>query len=112
MYKRLKKIVFQLIIFSIFFYSCQNEDEDDNYWDSPVYFNIDGLPVSLPDGKKILYYHAGIKTIYTSGPVDVNEDSAGLWLINIDGTNPHLILRGGLGGEYDLSADGKWLVDN
>jgi Tol biopolymer transport system component len=111
MYKRIKNILIALIILLILFTSCQNDndDEDDDYWDIPVYFNIDGLPVSLPDGKKILYYHAGIKTIYTNGSVEVNEDSAGLWLINIDGTNPHLILKGGLGNWWDISPDGDWI---
>ncbi|HPD25314.1 MAG TPA: hypothetical protein PK464_00965 [Candidatus Marinimicrobia bacterium] len=112
MNNQLKKSLFTFTILLIFFNSCQdeNDDDDDDYWDSPVYFNIDGLPVSLPDGKKILYYHAGIKTIYTSGSVEVNEDSSGLWLINIDGTNPRLILKGGLGNWYDISPDGGRIV--
>jgi len=56
-----------------------------------------------------MYYHAGIKTIYTGGSAEVNEDSSGLWIINIDGTNPRLILKGGLGNWYDISPDGDWI---
>ena len=57
-----------------------------NYWEEPVYPNIDGYPVSSPDGRQMMYYHAGIITISKDGLVETDAGSAGLWMINADGS--------------------------
>jgi Tol biopolymer transport system component len=92
--------------------SCNKDDsvEPPDYWDPSIYPHIDGIPVSSNDGTRILYYHSGIKTISKDGLVTIDPDSAGLWMIAADGTNPHLILKGRLGNEYDWNADGSWIV--
>ena len=77
--------------------------------DPPVYPSIDGFPAWSPDGKRIIYTHHGITRIDIGGSYLVNRDSAGLWIVNVDGTNPHLILKG-VDINANWSPDGKWIV--
>lgn len=102
-----------MFIFLLVFLSCQidNSVEDgDYYYPLPVYSHIDGLPVGSPDGKQIMYYHGGIRRISKYGLVEIDPDSAGLWIINRDGTDAHLVWKGYSGGSYDWSRDGNWIV--
>jgi TolB protein len=75
----------------------------------PVYPAIDGFPAWSPDGLKIIYMHYGITKIFPGGMHDINPDLRGLWMINADGSNPHLLLQG-----WDVyatwSPDGRWIA--
>jgi len=75
----------------------------------PVYPRIDDSPAWSPDGERIIYYHYGISHINIDGSYDINPDSVGLWMINADGTNPRLILKG-MGKCARWSPDGNWIV--
>jgi len=70
---------------------------------------IDASPKWSPDGARIIYYHTGIDSIFDDGTYTINPDSAGLWLINSDGTNNHLLLRAGY-ADIDWSPDGEWIA--
>jgi Tol biopolymer transport system component len=75
----------------------------------PVYPRIDGYPAWSPDGKRIIYYHYGISHININGAYHINPDSVGLWMINADGTNPRLILKG-VGECARWGPDGRWIA--
>ncbi|HMN18933.1 MAG TPA: hypothetical protein PKD03_15070 [Ignavibacteriaceae bacterium] len=87
--------------------------------DNPIKYNppiievnyppIDQYPAWSPDGSKIMYYHLGITKINSDGSYTINPDSAGLWIINSDGTNSRLIMKGA--NIYaDWSPNGDWIV--
>ncbi|MFH1236044.1 MAG: hypothetical protein V1685_03850, partial [Parcubacteria group bacterium] len=74
-----------------------------------VYPQIDQFPAWSPDGSKILYHHLGVTRIYSDGSYKQNLDSVGLWMVGLDGSNPHLVMR----GDYiyaNWSPDGLWIV--
>jgi len=100
-----------ILIFIFSFNSC-NDDSPTKYdppGDPPVYPLIDGYPSWSPDGTKIIYNHNGITRIDIGGSYHIDRDSSGLWMVNIDGSNPHLILRGD-DINADWSLDGNWIV--
>ncbi|GBD89298.1 translocation protein TolB [bacterium BMS3Abin04] len=104
------KSIFIVMLFSIILlYSCKNNPVISPITDQPVYPQIDAFPVWSPDGAKIIYNHYGITQINSGGSYQVNRDSAGLWMINADGTNPHMIRKGN-DVNSDWSPDGKWIV--
>jgi len=83
---------------------------------TPGYHNPfnDNFPVWSPDGLKILYQHWGLKFIiydekylhyYDYG----NRDSMGLWIMNPDGSDPHMMLNGQF-SSYDWSPDCSWIA--
>ena len=77
--------------------------------DMSVYPSIDDYPAWSPDGNKIIYYHYGISKMYPWGTFIIDPDSVGLWMVNADGTNPHIILN--TRDVYaDWSPDGNWIV--
>jgi len=96
----------------LFLFTACNEDNPTKYdppSDLPDYPLIDGYPSWSPDGTKIIYNHNGITRIDIGGSYHVDRDSSGLWMVNIDGSNPHLILRGD-DINADWSLDGEWIV--
>jgi len=74
--------------------STQPDDGLPHYW--PRYTDCE--PAWSADGKTIAYSHGGLDT------------TAGIYLIDVDGTNKRL-LRGGAGTQSpDFSPDGNWMV--
>jgi Tol biopolymer transport system component len=94
---------------TIQFSSCSDDPTDVIIppWISPP--PIDGCPRWSPSGDRILYYHRGIDSIFSDGNYTINPDSAGLWIINPDGTNRHLLLNTG-STTADWSPDGNWIA--
>lgn len=70
---------------------------------------IDAAPNWSPDGARIIYYHRGIESIDDGGSYTINPDLAGLWIVNSDGTNNHLLLNTGF-ADTDWSPDGNWIA--
>jgi len=107
-------VTFILIQVIIGLYSCTKNLTEIN--DPPIeppgnavsYPFIDRNPVWSPDGKIILYHHAGIIEIKDGGSYTVDSDSMGLWIINPDGTNPRLQIQGGYSAAW--SPDGTWIA--
>jgi Tol biopolymer transport system component len=70
---------------------------------------LDEFPAPSPDGTWVIYYHRGIVEFAEHGYYRIDPDSAGLWMVNIDGSNPHIILNA-----RDVfaqwSPDGEWIV--
>lgn len=60
--------------------------------ETPVHPLIDTY-CSFAPGQQILYYHSGITGIRPDGHYSISPDSAGLWIVAPDGSNPHIILR-------------------
>ncbi|MBP9583236.1 MAG: PD40 domain-containing protein [Ignavibacterium sp.] len=105
------KIIF---LFMLFYFSGCNSDNPTKYEPPTLEVNfppIDEYPSFSPDGNKIMYYHLGISKINSDGSYTINSDSAGLWLINIDGTSPRIIMKG-INIYADWSPNGDWLVIN
>jgi len=81
---------------------------------TPGYHNPfnDNYPLWSPDGLKILYQHWGLKFIYDEKDQNYYHrgdlDSMGLWIMNPDGSDPHMMLNGGF-SSYDWSPDGSWI---
>lgn len=70
----------------------------------PEWNELNRYPSWSPDGTTIAYFHE------TDRPLDTN-DSSGLYLINVDGSNNRLIFRGwDFSGRATWSPDGKHLV--
>jgi TolB protein len=76
----------------------------------PCFVQIDDSPVWSPDGQYIAYFHYGVTAIEADscGPHNIDNAQAGIWIMNSDGTNPHLFVQG---AKYPAwSSDSKWLV--
>ena len=92
--------------------SCKdNNPLPPSYGDEPVYPAVDGYPSWSPDGSNIIYNHAGITKIYQGGASASNPDSAGLWIMDADGSNQRLLMKGDY-YDADWSPDGQWIVMN
>lgn len=108
--KKIKIFCVLIVVSGIFLDSCNKSSNPISpIGDPPVYPQIDAYPAWSPDGKWIIYNHYGITKIDIGGSYHVDPDSAGLWMIKADGTNPHLILKGD-----DINAtwspDSKWIA--
>jgi Tol biopolymer transport system component len=110
---RIKTFLYGVSVLIMLFYlsgcDSDNPTKYDPPGDPPVYPLIDGYPSWSPDGTKIIYNHNGITRIDIGGSYHIDRDSSGLWMVNIDGSNPHLILRGD-DINADWSLDGNWIV--
>jgi len=92
----------------IFLFSCSNDDSFDPVpTDIVVFPEIDSYPSWSPDGSKLLYYHAGVKQIYDYGGFLTDPDSAGIWMINIDGSNRHILAHSFYQANVRWSKDGE-----
>ena len=76
---------------------------------TPVYPDMDEFPAWSPDGSKILYHHNGITEVHSTGAYWIDTDSCGLWMMNADGSNAHILLTG-MDMCADWSPDGEWIV--
>lgn len=99
-----------LVLTAMIMSSCDNNLINGDPPTIPVvYPSIDGYPAWSPDGTKIIYNHYGITRISPGGMFSINPDSSGLWMMNADGSDQRLILRG-----FDIypawSADGQWIA--
>lgn len=107
------KIIFSVLLLFVFFsLSCRKSnptDENPPIGDPAVYPIVDSYPTWSPDGTRIIYNHEGITRISVGGSYHTDSDSAGHWMMNADGTNPHLILKGN-DINADWSPDSKWIV--
>ncbi len=72
------------------------------------YPEIDRFPVWSPDGERVIYYHFGITEIREGGAFSTDESQEGIWMVDITGDNPHLIIQGATYADY--SDDGEWLA--
>ncbi|MDH4223906.1 MAG: hypothetical protein OEV55_10260, partial [candidate division Zixibacteria bacterium] len=93
----LKIISFVLIVLLLVCCKKKSTKSDDglpHYWSR--YTDCD--PAWSPDGNTIAYIHGGL------------DDTAGIYLIDIDGTNKRLLYKGGTVYSPDFSPDGNWLV--
>ncbi len=103
--KRILKHPLLFLLFLLFLISlCCSKNKPTNpddglphYW--PRY--TDMQPAWSPDGKTIAYTHGGL---------DYPDDPAGIFLINVDGTDKRFFYGGA--GTYapDFSPDGNWLA--
>lgn len=88
--------------------SCQFSTEPYNkFWSPP---RNDDNPKFTPDGRKIIYYHAGY-TRYSppNGFHEQNSEFIGLWIMNSDGSGQRMLLKVASSG-FDISNDGAWLI--
>jgi len=102
-----------ILFLGLLFLSCGNKNPVNStpvYGDSPVYPPADEFPAWSPDGRKIIYTHHGITKVNKDGFYSINENLSGLWLINPDGSDAHLILKGPYNMYADWSPDGRWIV--
>lgn len=94
-----------LYIFSAFLFSCSPKDDSINPEDYELYISIsaDQYPAISPDGSLIAYYHISLEF---PAPEDY---PTGLYIMNSDGTDRRLLLRGENWGP-SWSPDGQWIV--
>jgi len=88
----------------------------DNVVNPPIletnYPYLDNAPAWSPDGTKIIYFHQGIDTLNKSGIYHINQDSTGLWIINLNNGTTKQFLKGQNMEYPDISPDGNWIVYN
>lgn len=107
-FTKMSFVVLKIAFLVILFYKCDSKTSV--HLPTLVYPEIDSYPSVSPDGTKILYYHSGIIEVdEESREAIIDVDSMGLWIVNIDGSNPHILLKGqSLYGDW--SPDGNWIV--
>ena len=112
MNKILKKkiaVPLMLMLWLVVFPFCHKDNIVDVPGTGTVYPNIDSFPSWSPDDSKIIYNHYGITKIGQDGTYSINWDSSGLWMMNVDGSDAHLLLNG-----YDIysawSTEGDWIA--
>ncbi len=73
------------------------------------YVQIDDNPAWSPDGQYIAYYHYGVTAISDDNcePLAIDYAKVGIWIMNADGSNPHLFVQGANFPAW--SADSKWI---
>ena len=97
------------VILGSFTVMCIDCSEQDKFMaPRPPYPEIDRFPVWSPDGARVIYYHAGITEIHEGGAYHVDYNQQGIWMVDITGDNPHLIIQGATYADY--SDDGEWLA--
>jgi Tol biopolymer transport system component len=89
--------------------STLSPEEDGYATPGPMgYSDVDEYPSFSPDGNKIVYRHNAITEIIGIG-TNINFDSTGIWIANIDGSNPRMLIKG-MFINVDFSPDMKWIV--
>jgi len=97
--------ILTIIIFAYFAHSCVPESGPHNpaEYELDISISSDNGPVVSPNGNLIAYFHECLK--YPAP----EEYPTGLYVMNMDGTNRRLLLKG-----YNMSPswspDGQWLV--
>jgi len=93
------------LIFIFIVYSCSPDEGLKNPIQYEDYISIssDKTPSVSPDGNLIAYFHRNLK------PDETSDYPTGLYIMNIDGSNRRLLLKGPH-FEPSWSPDGKWLV--
>jgi len=92
-----------LFMFVVIVQSCENNNIDPASYEKYISISADQYSAVSPDGTRIAYYH---RCLEYPEPVDY---PTGLYVIDIDGTNRNLILRGDHFSP-DWSPDGRSLV--
>jgi len=98
-------IIISLICVLAFYILCGSNIVDPTQTQiikSPTEINIDQFPVWSPDGTKIIYSHKALKESEIGDGYELDTDSTGLYMINTDGTNNHLLV-----GVYRFFTDWK-----
>lgn len=87
---------------------CACCSEKDKFMAPLVYPEIDRFPVWSPDGERVIYFHFGVTEIHEGGSFHIDHSQFGIWMVDITGENPHLIIQGATYADY--SDDGEWLA--
>ncbi len=108
------KTALRTLLLLVILFSCKdNSTEPGSPWIPDPVPPLDEYPTWSPDGTKILYYHRGIIEIsekhYWGYDYSTDINQIGLWMVNSDGTNPHLLINK-TGIIADWSPDGNWIV--
>lgn len=88
--------------------SCSS---DNSIYSAPTTIHplIDEYPSWSSDGTRICYNHNGLTEINNDSYIS-DPDSFGIWMINYDGTNPHMLLSGARNAEW--SSNDEWITYN
>lgn len=87
-------------------FSCSNKDPLFTA-PTPVYPEIYEYPEWDPNGTRIIFRHNGIIKINANGIYDYDPELVGIWMINSDGTDPHLLIKDATSAEW--SPDGEYI---
>ena len=80
---------------------CLGCSEEDKFMaPQPIFPEIDRFPVWSPDGERVIYFHFGVTEIREGGSFHIDYDQFGIWMVDITGANPHLIIQGATYAEY------------
>lgn len=109
----MKSLIAKQILYvsiSIFLIGCSNNNSPEGVYvpSYPVVFaEIDNYPSWSPDGSKMLYFHSGIEQMHDYGGYSIDPDSAGIWMMNIDGSNRQILAHSIYPANARWSKDGE-----
>ena len=80
--------------------------------DTPLFPVTHSNPSVSADGLKVFYQRTKVTDIDHLGFFNVEDDSTGIWMVNIDGSKPVMLLQGTNLKSLSISPDGNWLLFN
>jgi len=109
----IQKIISALVLIVSFLsllFNCSENIVGSDFSFFICYTDYDAYPAWSPDGSKIVYYHRGMIEVGPGAGYITDPDSMGLWMVDADGGNPHILFTTNSIVEADWSPDGNWLV--